>query len=164
MQKIEISRISQMIMAGIVIAAGVIYFKNYIQFGQRISMSVNEIDKPGIYTRIRKIVQSESLITALLGTALLSVLVQLGEFSFTSVFPAFYTRILTLHHLDPLSNYGYLLLYDFAYMLNDVIILGIGIFTFSQPLPKTSREDILKLISALTLLGVGIYLLLVRYY
>lgn len=156
------SRITQLIVAGAALLAGAIYFKNYFQHGQRITQSVHEITKPGVYTRIRKIVQTESLLAALLGTVMLSVFVQLGELTFTSVFPALYTKTLTLHHLDQLGKYGYLLLYDFAYMLDDIIVLGIGIVTFNNRQATEHKGSLLKLISALTLLGVGIYLLLMR--
>jgi hypothetical protein len=160
---VDIPLIMQMAVAGIALLAGAIYLKYYIQFDQNITLSVHETIKPGIYTRIRKIVQSESLPAALLGTILLSLIVQLGELTFTSVFPVLYTKILTLHQLDQLSNYGYLLLYDFAYMLDDIIVLGLGIITLNNRRVTEHKGRLLKLCSALALFGVSIYLLLMRY-
>jgi hypothetical protein len=160
---VDISRMSQIAIAAIALLAGAAYFKKYMYLGKIISLSSNEIAKPGIYTRIRKIVQTESLAAALLGTAVLAVLVQLGEFSYTSVFPALYTRILTLHQLGSLSNYGYLLLYDLAYMLDDVIVLTAGIVTLSQSRPQEKNGRVLKLISGMVMVGLGVYLLLARY-
>lgn len=157
------SRISEIVIAGIALLAGAIYFKNYLYFGQNISITSHEIAKPGIYTRIRKIVQAENLLTALLATAVLAILVQLGEFSYTSVFPALYTRILTLYQLDHLSNYGYLLLYDFAYMLDDVIVLGIGLITLNRGRLHETEGRMIKLISGLVLAGLGMYLLLAKH-
>lgn len=157
---IYVSRMTEIIFASIALLAGVIYFIKYIQFGYHIPISAHEITKPGIYSRIRKIVQAESLSAALLTTAVLAIMVQAGEFSYTSVFPALYTHVLALQHLDTLSNYGYLLLYDFAYMLDDIIILGIGVVTLSLNRPKEKTERMLKLVSAIALLGLGTYLLL----
>lgn len=158
------SAISEIIIASIALLAGAIYFKNYMFFGQNISISSQEITKPGIYTRIRKILQADNLTTALLGTIVLALLVQLGELTFKSVFPALYTRVLTLQQLDPLSNYAYLLLYDFSYMLDDIIILIIGIITLKQERLPESEGRLLKLISGLTMFGLAAYLLLLRYY
>lgn len=160
---VDISRVYQIVFAPIALLAAVIYFKKYMYLGKIISLSSNEIAKPGIYTRIRKIVQTENLAAAMLGTAVLAVLVQLGEFSYTSVFPALYTRILTLHQLSSLSNYGYLLLYDLAYMLDDAIVLTIGIVTLSQSRPQEKNGRVLKLISGLVMVGLAVYLLLSRY-
>lgn len=160
---LDISRISQFAIAAIALLAGAIYFKKYMHLGKIISLSSNEIAKPGIYSQIRKIVQTENIAAAMLGTAVLAVLVQLGEFSYTSVFPALYTHVLTLQHLDSLSNYGYLLLYDLAYMLDDVIVLAMGIFTLSQTRPQEQNGRVLKLVSGLVLVGLGMYLLLIRH-
>jgi hypothetical protein len=160
---IEVSRISEIVIASVALLAGIMYFMKYIQFGHRISISSHEITKPGIYSRIRKIVQTKNLAAALLSTIVLALMVQAGEFTYTSVFPALYTRVLTLQHLDTLSNYGYLLLYDFAYMLDDIIILSIGVITLSLDRPQEKSRRTLKLISALALLALGVYLLLARY-
>lgn len=157
------SRISEIAIASIALLAGAIYFKKYMHFGQSLSISSHEIAKPGIYTRIRKVVEAENLTVALLGTTVLAILVQIGEFSYTSVFPALYTRILTLQNLDSLSNYGYLLLYDFAYMLDDIIVLIIGVVTLSQRRAQDQEGPMLKLVSGFVIVGVGAYLLLARH-
>ena len=153
------SRLSEIVIASIAIIAGIVYFKKYLYLGQGISINSNEIAKPGIYTRIRKIVQAKSLPETLIATILLAVIIQIAEFSFTSVFPAFYTRMLTIQHLSNLNNYGYLLLYDVAYMLDDVILLFIGTLTLRQLGTPEKSVGILKLVSAFMLLSLGIYLL-----
>lgn len=158
----DMSYITQLIAGCVALLAGAIYFKNYFMHGKRITLLVHEINKPGVYTRIRKIVQTESLVAALLGTVVLSIFVQLGELSYTSVFPALYTKILTLYNLTPLGNYGYLMLYDFAYMLDDIIVLGIGIVTFNSRQAEEYKSSLLKLVSALSLIAIGVYLLLVH--
>ena len=157
------SQISEIVIASIALLAGAIYFKKYMYFGQNLSISSHEIAKPGIYTRIRKIVEAENLTVALLGTTVLAILVQIGEFSYTSVFPALYTRILTLQNLDSLSNYGYLLLYDFAYMLDDIIVLMIGVVTLGKGRSQDHEGPMLKLVSGFVIIGVGAYLLLARH-
>ena len=159
---IGISRISQITIASIALLAGAIYFKNYLRFGQVLTLSSPQIARPGLYTRIRKIVQTKNIVAALLATTVLAILVQVGEFTYTSFFPALYTRVLTLQHLDSLSNYGYLLLYDFAYMLDDIIVLTIGVITLNQSRSTEPKWRILKLISGLVMVGLGVYLLLAR--
>lgn len=94
-----------------------------------------------------------------MGAVVLAVLVQIVEFLCTSGFPALYTRILTLEKLDTLSYYGYLLLYNLAYMFDDLIVLGIGVVTLSQRRLQENEGRWLKLVSGLVMLGLGIYLL-----
>lgn len=156
---IEISRTSQIAFAAIALLAAVIYFKNYLQHGQSISILSPEISKPGIYTRIRKIVESENIVIALTSVIVLAIMVQVSELSYKSVFPALYTRILMLQQLDNVSNYAYLLLYDFAYMLDHVVVLVVGIVTLKHRPLQESKGSMLKLAGALLLTGAGLYLL-----
>ena len=86
-------------------------------------------------------------------------MVQIIELMCTSGFPALYTRILTLKKLDNLSYYSYLLLYNGAYMFDDIIILLIGIITLSQRRLQENEGRWLKLASGLVMVGLGIYLL-----
>lgn len=160
---IDISRISQIAFSSIAIIAGAIFLKNHLYFGHNYSFSSHEIAKPGIYTRIRKIVESETLITALLATIFLATLVQIGEFSYSSAFPALFSHVLTLQKLDTFGNYGYLILYNFAYMLDDLVVLTIGVITFSQERPQEKSGRMLKLISGLVMVGLAVYLMLSRY-
>ncbi len=78
----------------------------------------------------------------------------------TSGFPALYTSILTLRHLDQVTCYGYLLLYNVMYTLDDIIILGIGLVTLSQQRLQEREGRALKFMAGLVMIGLGIYLVL----
>jgi len=158
---IGLSRASEIIIAAIALLAGTINLKDFWRYGWGVTLSIPDAAKPGIYSRMRRILQAENLTAALLGTVALAVLVQVVEFMCTSGFPALFTRILTLKQLDTLSYYSYLLLYDLAYMLDDVIVLAIGIITLSQRRLQEKEGRWLKLISGLVMVGLGIYLLVV---
>ncbi len=112
---------------------------------------------------MRRILQAENLAGAIFGAAVLATLVQIVEFMCASGFPALFTRILMLKQLDSLSYYGYLLLYDVAYMLDDVIVLAIGIITLSQRRLQEKEGRWLKLVSGLVMVGLGVCLLLGKY-
>lgn len=158
---IGISRISEIIIAALALLAGAINLKDFWKLGWGVSLSIPAAAKPGIYARIRRILQAESLAGAIFGAITLAILVQVVEFVCTSGFPALFTRILTLQQLDSLSYYSYLLLYDLAYMLDDAIVLTVGVITLSQRRLQEKEGRYLKLISGLTMVGLGIYLLLV---
>ncbi len=157
---IGLSRASEIIIAVIALLAGALNLKDFWKFGWGISLSIPVAAKPGIYARMRRILHAENMTAALLGTIVLAVLVQIVEFMCTSGFPALFTRILTLRHLDSASYYGYLLLYDAAYMLDDVIVLAIGVITLSQHRLQEKEGRWLKLMSGMVMVGLGVYLLL----
>lgn len=157
---IGLSRASEIVIAALALLAGAINLKDFRAFGQGVSLSIPASAKPGIYSRMRGILQAENLVGAILGAVVLAVLVQIVEFMCTSGFPALFTRILTLEQLDMPSYYGYLLLYDLAYMLDDAIILAIGIITLSQRRLQEKEGRWLKLISGMVMVLLGLYLLL----
>lgn len=157
---IGLSRASELIIAGIALLAGAINLKDFWAYGWGITLSIPKSAKPSIYGGIRRILQAENLMGALLGAAALAVLVQIVEFLCTSGFPALYTRILTLRQVSGLSYYGYLLLYNAAYMLDDIIVLSIGIVTLSQRRLQEREGRWLKLISGVIMVGLGIYLII----
>jgi len=157
---IGLSRLSEIIIAAIALLAGLVNLKDFRFYGQGVSLSIPDTAKPGIYARIRQILQAKNLGGALVGAVLLAILVQIVEFMCTSGFPALYTRILTLKQLSSMSYYGYLLLYNLAYMFDDIVILAIGIITLSQRRLQEKEGRWLKLISGLTMMGIGVYLLL----
>jgi hypothetical protein len=155
---IGLSRASQLIIAAIAIVAGLINVKDFMAFKVGISLSIPEKAKPGIYSRMRSILHAESLGAAIIGAIVLAILVQIVEFLCTSGFPALFTRILTLRELDTAGYYGYLLLYIAAYMIDDIVILGIGVAMLSRHRLQEREGRALKLISGLVMIGLGLYL------
>lgn len=157
---IGLSRASQLAIAAIAIVAGLINMKDFVAPGVGISLSIPDKSKPGIYTRIRAVLQAKSLPAAIVGVIVLGLMVQVVEFLCTSGFPALFTRILTLRQLDTASYYSYLLLYNAAYMFDDVVVLAIGVTTLSHRRLQEKEGRWLKLISGLVMVGLGVYLIL----
>ena len=155
---IGLSRVAEIIIAGIALFAGLLNLKDFWFYGRGISLSIPNAAKPDIYARMRRVLQAQNLSAALFGTIVLAVLVQMVEFMCTSGFPALYTKILTLKQLSSASYYGYLLLYNLAYLFDDFIVLAIGIVTLSQRRLQEKEGRWLKLMSGLVMVGLAIYL------
>jgi glutaredoxin len=156
---IGLSRASQIVIAVIAIAAGLINLKDFVAFGRGITLSIPEAAKPKIYHRMRGILHAPTYTAAIVGTIVLALLVQVVEFMCTSGFPALFTRILTLKQLEPAAYYGYMLLYNLAYMLDDMIVLGIGVTLLSRHRLQEKEGRVLKLVAGVVMIGLGIYLL-----
>ncbi len=156
---IGLARWSEIAIGGVALVAGAINVKDYFAFGRGVSLSIPARHKADIYRRIKGLLHAESLAAAVIGTVVLGVLVQVVEFMCTSGFPALFTRILTLRDLDAPAYYGYLLLYNGAYMLDDVVILGIGVATLSRARLQEREGRWLKLVAGVVMIGLAVYLL-----
>jgi glutaredoxin len=157
---IGLSRVSEIVIAAVAILAGAVNLKDFWGLGWGVSLSIPQSAKPGIYTRIRAILQAKNLTGAIIGAIVLAVLVQIVEFLCTSGFPALFTRILTLKQPGAVGYYAYLLLYNLAYMLDDIIVLSIGVITLSQRRLQEKEGRWLKLMSGVVMVGLGVYLLI----
>jgi len=152
---IGLSRITELILGSIAGLAGVINIKDFWAFQRGISLKIPEAAKPGLYARMRRIIQAENILAALLGTVLLAVLVQAVELVCTAGLPALYTRILTMQQLGRWAYYGYLALYNVAYMLDDVLVLTLGVITMSHYRLQEREGRWLKLISGTVMIGLS---------
>jgi glutaredoxin len=159
---IGLSRPSEIAIGILALVAGAINLKDFALPGRGVSLSIPAAAKPGIYQRLRAILQAERLWPAVAGAVVLALLVQVVELLCTSGFPALYTRILTLRELDRAAYYGYLLLYIAMYMLDDVVVLGIGIVTLSERRLQEREGRLLKLVAGLAMIGLGAFLLAPR--
>jgi len=139
--------------------AGLVNLKDFVAFGRGISLSIPARAKPGIYSRMRNLLHAPTMTAAIVGAAVLAVMVQIVEFMCTSGFPALFTRILTLQDLPAATYYSYMLLYIAGYMLDDIIILSIGVTMLSRHRLQEKEGRVLKLVSGLVMVGLGIYLI-----
>jgi glutaredoxin len=156
---IGMSRTVTLVVAAIAILAGMINLKDVVALGRGVSLSIPASAKPGIYQRMRGLLHAPTIGAAIVGAAVLAVLVQVVEFMCTSGFPALFTRILTLRELPPASYYGYMLLYNAAYMIDDIVVLSIGVVMLSRHRLQEKEGRVLKLISGVVMVGLGIYLI-----
>jgi len=152
---IGLSRITELVLGSIAGLAGVINIKDFWVFQRGISLKIPEAAKPGLYAGMRRIIQAENILAALLGTVLLAVLVQAVELVCTAGLPALYTRILTMQQLGRWAYYGYLALYNVAYMLDDVLVLALGVITMSHYRLQEREGRWLKLISGSVMVGLS---------
>lgn len=156
---IGLSRSSELIIAAVAMAAGLLNVKDGLAPGSAPLLAIPEKVRPGIYARLRGILQARGIGAAIVGTLILGLLVQIVELLCTSGFPALYTRILTLRQVDAWSYHAYLLLYDLAYMFDDAIVLAVGVVTLSRRRLQEREGRWLRLGSGVVMLGLGIYLL-----
>jgi hypothetical protein len=139
---------------------GSLNLKDFVAFGRGGSVGIPEAAKPGIYSRIRRILRAENLVGALMGVGVLAVLVNTVELLCTAGLPAIYTRVLTMYSLPKSVYYAYLGLYNLAYVADDSLMLTVAVVTLSREKLQERGARWLKLVSGVVMLGLGIVLLL----
>ncbi len=120
------------------------------------SLSIPAAAKPGLYARMRQVMQQHSLPLALLGVASLAVVVNFIELLCTAGLPAMYTAILTQQGLSPLAHYGYLALYILAYIADDTLMVASAVWALSSQKLDERQGRWLKLFSGVVMLVLGL--------
>jgi hypothetical protein len=156
---VGLSETTQVVLGGVAVLVGVLNIKDFFAFGHGVSLSIPMVAKPGMYARVRRILQAEHLPGALAGVVVLAVLVNTIELLCTAGLPAVYTRILTLRQLPWGTYYGYLGLYNVAYMLDDGVMLILAVVTLGRRKLQEKSGRWLKLLSGIVMLGLGVVLL-----
>ena len=153
------ARIIQLMMGGLAVGIGLINIKEFWAFGQGLSLSIPESVKPGLYARVRKILAAEHLSQAIIGIVVLAVFVNMVEFICTAGFPAMFTQVLSQQGLTTWAYYGYLGLYNVAYIADDTLMLIIAVMTLSHHKLQEREGRWLKLMSGFVMLGLGLLVL-----
>ena len=145
------SRMFQLALGILAIGVAIIHAKDFFAFHRGPSLSIPESAKPGLYRRMRSVVSAENLTGSLVAIAVVAVLVNLVELLCTAGLPAMYTQILSLRELSVPSYYGYLVLYNLAYIFDDSIMVGIAVVTLSHRKLQEKQGRWLKLLSAIVI-------------
>jgi glutaredoxin len=155
---IGLSRSLQITLGGVALLVGIINIKDFFVFHCGISLSIPESAKPGFYARVRGILQAEHLAGAMVGIVILAGIVNMIELLCTAGFPALYTQILTMQQLPTLEYYGYLVLYNLAYILDDSLMVAVAVFTLSRRKLQEHAGRWLKLTAGTVMASLGIVL------
>ncbi|ABI58043.1 conserved hypothetical protein [Alkalilimnicola ehrlichii MLHE-1] len=148
-------------LAGLVaVTMALINIKDYFWFKRGVSLSIPDSARPGLFRRMRALTTADSLPWVLGATLILAVVVNLYEILCTMGFPMIYTRILTAHDPGAVGYYGYLLAYNVIYVLPMLIIVALFAFTLGNRKLQEDEGRLLKLLSGMMMLGLGLMLLL----
>ena len=147
--------------AGVVaLVIGVINVKDFVAFRKGLSLSIPEAGKADIFQRARAILKADRLPAMLAATVFLGVAANFYELLCTAGFPMVYTRLLSLQVPDRATQYGWLALYNLIYVLPLAAIVLVFVRTMGARRLGEREGRLLKLLSGLMMLGLGLCLVL----
>lgn len=147
--------------AGVIaLVVAAINIKDFFFFEQGISLVIPEEKKPKLFARMRNLLRADSLLAMVAGTAVLALAANSYELLCTAGFPMVYARMLTLQHLSTLGYYGYLAFYNVVYIIPLAVIVAIFTITLGSRKLTEWQGRILKLVSGVMMLGLGLVLLI----
>lgn len=113
-----------------------------------------------VFEKITQAVSKKNLLLASLGLVTLAFMVNLIELVCSAGFPAIFTQILTLNKLPIWQYYLFILVYIFFFMLDDMLIFGISMFTLEMVGVTTKYSKFSRLVGGILMLAIGILMIL----
>jgi len=119
----------------VALGGGILQTKEFLKTKGAIVCEVtDEESRKKTMTKIQKIVSSPITWGTIAGIVALAFVVNSIEFACSAAIPAIFTHVLSLSNLSTFQYYGYILLYDFLFMLDDLIIFGTAAFAMTSSL------------------------------
>ncbi len=112
-----------------------------------------------VFDKLRTIAQTNKFWVALGGIIVLAAAVNLVELVCSAGLPAVYTQVLSLSNLTRWQYYAYLLLYIFIFMLDDLLVFIIAMFTLRLKAVSSRYTRWSGLVGGIIMVIIGILLL-----
>lgn len=154
-----LSRQIQLGLGAVALVIGAMNLRDARRPGERFTLSIPDEAKPGLYARMRGVLQSRGLAASLVGVALLAVVVNLVELLCTAGLPALYTAVLSQQALPAWGHYSYLGLYILGYIADDALMVGMAVWALGNQRLSEASGRRLKMLSGAVMLILGLVLL-----
>ena len=121
---------------------------------------VDSKKRKNIIEKIKKFTLEKSLILGLLGVMTLAVSVNFIELACSAGLPLLFTQILALNNLSILSYMIYILIYIFFFLVDDIIVFVIAMFTLKITGISNKYSKYSHLIGGIIMLLIGLLMII----
>lgn len=151
----------QVLVALVALFFAIVNIKDYFWYKEGISMTIADEKKPGIYQRIRRVMDASQSFWGMAGaTVVLAAGVSLVEFSCTAGFPVLWTNLLSSQSVTAGVFILLLVLYMFIYQLDELAIFATAVVTLKASRLEEKQGRILKLISGTLMFTLAVVMLI----
>lgn len=121
---------------------------------------VDSKKRKNIIEKIKKFTLEKSLILGLLGVMTLAVSVNFIELACSAGLPLLFTQILALNNLSKLSYMIYILIYILFFLIDDIIVFVIAMFTLKITGISNKYSKYSHLIGGIIMLLIGLFMII----
>ncbi len=147
------------IIAIIALIGGIVNFKSFFTSHDSGCEVVDNKRRKKILKKIQSFTRNKSFILALIGVMGLAVSVNLVELACSAGLPLVFTELLVLNHVSSVMKFLYTLLYILFFLIDDLIVFFIAMFTMKITGISTKYNKYSHLLGGLVMILIGILLL-----
>lgn len=148
------------LVAILALAFALVNIKDYFAYKQGLSFTIGDEQKPGIYAKIRRVMQSrESLPATIAATAGLALGVTLVELPCTAGLPVLWTNLLAGAGVGTGEFVALLVVYMVVYLLDELLVFGVAVVTMRIARFEEREGRVLKLVGGSVMLALAVAML-----
>jgi hypothetical protein len=152
------TRIITTLVGLIALYMGIVNIREFVTSGGKVVCEVGSIQsRQNTMSKMRQLVSSPLNIATFFGIVALAFAVNSIEFICSSALPAVFTHVLTVTDLPTLTYYLYILLYVFAFMLDDLVIFTLAAFAVKR-FAGEKYAGYCHIIGGVIMVGLGVAL------
>ena len=137
------------------LGAGVLSVREFIRTRGQLVCKIGDVEsKKRTMGRIERVVNSPLTWFSVISIIALAFIVNSIEFACSAALPAIFTHTLSLRQLPTFEYYGYILLYDLFFMLDDLAIFSLAVLALDTTV-GTRYAGYCKIIGGTVLIGLG---------
>ena len=149
------------IIAIVAVILGILNIQTYLKTRKKNGCHVVKNKKRKVlFQKIKDYTSKKNLFFAIMGIIILAISVNLVELACSLGFPAIYSEILAVNRVVGARRVIYLILYDIFYMLDDMIIFYLAVFTLNVKAISNKYTKYSNLVGGIIIFLIGILLLL----
>ncbi len=145
--------------AGIAIIGGLFNFRSFLNAPKDGCEIVDDDKRKKLKKKVLSIANQPVFYLAIIGIMGLAASVNFIELLCSAGFPVIFTQILALQQLNPIQYGGYLILYIFFYLLDDLLVFFIAMKTMSMTGISTKYGRWSHLIGAIVMILIGLLMI-----
>ena len=148
----------RLLIAIVALIAGIINLKSFINSLKKDDGCevVDDKKRKKIITRIKNITHERSFFLALIGVILLAFSVNIIELACSVGLPLIFTQTLALNNLSAIQYLIYILIYIFFFLIDDIIVFAIAMFTLNITGISTKYTKYSHLIGGIIMILIAI--------
>lgn len=151
----------RVVVAIIALAIALINIKDYFWYKEGVSLSIADEKKPGIFKRMRKVMDASQSVWGLIGTTIvLAAGVSMVEFSCTAGLPVVWVNLLNAQNVSGAAFLLLLLVYMLIYQVDEMVIFFSAVVSLKASRLEEKHGRILKLISGMLMLTLSLVMLI----
>jgi len=146
---------------GLLALGGGVYFLNrYFKNRKSLTCDITSTEhQKGVEAKIKKLIHSPLTLVTAAGIIGVAFSVNIIEFACSVGIPQAFTKILEMNSLNFVTHQIYILIYTFFYMLDDIIVFGLALYSFNKLHTSYKYANFSALVGGILMLILGALML-----